>query len=537
MRRFATLVCALVVVAGMVLPATATPREVHVTGRELTAAAPFGYAAGMDFDNQGNLWVGSILSRTIIKRDPDSGRILARFGPAEDVEGPDDLAVGPDGAVYYTAIFTGEVGRLNRDGTHDTIANLGLGVNPITFSDDGRLFVGKSALGPRGLWELDPDGVEPPRLISATSGVNGFDWWDGHLYAPDPETGEIFRIDVDTGTFTVVVDGLEEPGAVDIDAEGHMYVVEPRRVLEFDPVTGATEFVAAVPSRDNMAIDADGRIFVSGGLDGAVYRVLPNGKVVTVSPSGLTGPQGLAVLADDAGHDVVHGSDVFVVNAFDGRTGKHRGSFDGLPLAAAIDPYGQDVAFASWFTNTVGVRDMALGTVTALQSAAAPLDVVAFGDDLVVSELGTASVVAIDPLTGSRTVLAAPPHTVVPSGLAATGDALWVADWATGMVLQLVDDGMPLDPPVVVASGLDQPEGMAVTSDGDLVVVEAGAKRLSLVRPAESPVTPQPLVDGLGVGVPAPPGLPPTWNFDDVAVGPSGAVYVSGAGIQRYELR
>lgn len=32
---------------------------------------------------------------------------------------------------------------------------------------------------------------------------------------------------------------------------------------------------------------------------------------------------------------------------------------------------------------------------------------------------------------------------------------------------------------------------------------------------------------GLDVGVPAPEGPPPTWFFDGVAVGPSGAIYIS----------
>lgn len=121
----------------------------------------------MDFDADDNLWVGHISARNITKLDPDSGRILATFGPEGGFEGSDDLTVGPDGAVYYTAILTGEVGRIDPDGSHRTVANLSMGVNPITFSDDGRLFVGLAFIAD-GLFEIYLDGT-PPRLINATT--------------------------------------------------------------------------------------------------------------------------------------------------------------------------------------------------------------------------------------------------------------------------------------------------------------------------------------------------------------------------------
>jgi hypothetical protein len=66
------------------------------------------------------------------------------------------------------------------------------GVNPITFSPDGRLFVGLCFQGD-GLYELDPDLIAPPRpIIEATPEnpyplgfMNGFAFGpDGRLYGP-----------------------------------------------------------------------------------------------------------------------------------------------------------------------------------------------------------------------------------------------------------------------------------------------------------------------------------------------------------------
>ena len=104
-----------------------------------------------------------------------------------------------------------------------------------------------------------------------------------------------------------------------------------------------------------------------------------------------------------------------------------------------------------------------------------------------------------------------------------------------GTIYQLVRDGEVLSPMEVVVTGLMGPEGLAVTADGDLVVVETWVGQLSLIDLDGTP-EPVPLVTGLDVGQPAPEGMWPTWNFDGVAVGPSGAIYVSADGIYRYEL-
>jgi sugar lactone lactonase YvrE len=93
--------------------------------------------------------------------------------------------------------------------------------------------------------------------------------------------------------------------------------------------------------------------------------------------------------------------------------------------------------------------------------------------------------------------------------------------------MQLIAGGQPLQQPKVVAQGLASPEGMAVDRDGSLLVVESGAGRLSRVDPATGRVST--VADGLAFEPPMP-GAPPTTTFNGVAVGPSGAIYVTGAG-------
>jgi sugar lactone lactonase YvrE len=473
--------------------------------------------------------------------DPDSGRILARFGPGQGVEGADDVAFnGVNGSICYTAILTGEVGCIGPGGSHRTVTNLGMGVNPITFSDDGRMFVGKAFLAD-GVWEVDPatgaaSVIVPPTGDPAVA-VNGFDWWEGHLYAPRTGTGEVVRIDPDVagGDITPVVSGLTSPKAVDIAPDGTMYVLvdDPGRVYRFDPATGETNLVADVPISDNMAIDSGGRLFVSGGNDGAIYRVLPNGRTVEVSRGGLSAPYGLAALTTTDGREVVYVADKFEAWGFDGRTGRQVLRTGAVPVIDTVAADGANLVLTSFFANAVWVWDPVAGAPLAqYYDFAVPVNAIRFGGGLVVAELGTGRVVAMDEATpASRTTLA---QLAYPLGLAATGDDLWVADWALGTIFQLVRDGVRLDPIEPVATGLVGPEGLAATGDGKLIVVESLAQRLSLVDLGEGAVV-KTLVDDLAVGQAAPPGLAPHWIFDGVAVGPSGAIYLSASGLYRYE--
>ena len=112
----------------------------NVTPTVLVQGSPIHGANGINFDHEDELYVASVVSRTIFHLNKENGEILHRYSVADSVEGPDDLTFGPDHSLYWTDILTGEVGRRTADGeiTKQFVAP---GVNPITFSDDGRLFV------------------------------------------------------------------------------------------------------------------------------------------------------------------------------------------------------------------------------------------------------------------------------------------------------------------------------------------------------------------------------------------------------------
>ena len=304
------------------------------------------------------------------------------------------------------------------------------------------------------------------------------------------------------------------------DSQGRLYALNLDQVVRIDLATGDVEVVSEVgDSLDNLAFDSRGNLYVSSFVSGAIYRVLPSGHARMISHGGMISPGGVAVLPRPHGDEAVFVADTFSFRQFDGRTGLPGAFAEVFGNAQTVAALGDDVVVSGWFQSTVEIRDgETLHLVDGPFPFNVPLNAIAFEGGIAVAELGTGSVVR-----GDHTPIAT--GLAVPTGLAALGDDLWVADWALGTVFQIVDGGTPI-PPTPVASGLVMPEGLAVNTDGSLLVVESGAGRLSSIDPATGVVTT--VAEGLEVGSPPPPGVPPTWGFSGVAVGPSGNIYVTG---------
>jgi sugar lactone lactonase YvrE len=506
----------------------------------LVQGAAFHGTNGPMFDPDGRLAVASVFERSVLVLDPETGALIERFGPSVGVETPDDVAFGPDGSLYWTAIVTGEVGRLDPDGVK-TGQMIAPGVNPITFSDDGRLFVALDFYGD-GLYELDPDLVEPPRLIIETLGwLNGMDWGpDDLLYGPIWTLAQVVKIDVDTAELTVVAEDFGTPAAVKFDSQGRLHVLDTGRgeVVRVDTATGEKEVVASVPiGSDNLAFDDEDRLFVTGAVDGYVVEAMEDDTLRTVSRGGMILPMGVAVTGRADGESVWV-ADYFSLREFDGETGAELsktisllGVGTSIPAPVTVAPHGDDIVITSFFDNEVAVWDPVSGEVVAeLHDFIVPMNAISFEGDLIIAELGATAGAARVVRVRADVIEVLADATVgllVPTGLAATATELWVADWATGSIIQLVGAGVPPDAPAaVVAGGLSFPAGLAVDDEGQLFTIEMGTATLARIDPATGRVVR--VAAGLQVQQDVPAFLPPTGFLPGVAVGPSGAVYATG---------
>jgi sugar lactone lactonase YvrE len=494
----------------------------------LATGAPFHSANGPAFGPDGNLYFASVGGREIIVMNPETGAVIKRLGEEIGVTSPDDITFGPDGSLYWTNLMTGEVGRLAPDGTV-TSQMVALGVNPITFSDDGRLFVALDFFGD-AFYELDPALVAPPRLLAEQLGfLNAFDFGpDGYLYGPLYIRGQFIRIDVNADPVMIetIAGGFVLPAAAKFDSQGRLHLLDQAtgEVARLNSETGEKSVIATLPPGiDNLAFDAQDRLFVTHNSQATVFEVMTDGTVRTVSPGGMTAPAGVAVMPQN-GVETIYTGNVMAINPFDARTGKPGSPYEAN--AVTVAPDGENLLLTSWFANSVEIWNPATSkAVASYHDFAVPLNAIRFRGDLIVAELGTASVLRVngaDPT--QRTPLIT--EMGVPAGLAATADELWVSDFTTGQILQLVAGGEVLAEPELIATGLVTPEGLAITDEGLLLVVESSLHRLSAIDLETGEVIV--VAENLALGSPPWPGMPPLNVLNGVTVDSAGTIYVTG---------
>lgn len=500
-------------------------------------------ANGFAFDSSDRLYVASGPGSRLVVMDRN-GKILDRFENVDGVQGLDDVAVASDGNVYFTEPFTAKVKKLTPSGAVVEVAQLPPGPNGITISPDGRIYVNTTILSDT-LWEVYPDG-SAPRLIAQDLGFpNAMDVGpDGFIYVPSWIVHKtVLKVDPDTGDTTTVATGFQSPLSVRFDPAGRMHVLDQiaHEIVRVDLATGAKSLVAEIPpNADNFNFDSAGRLYVSSAEDGAIRRLMNNGKLKEINPAGMILPGGLAVRVGPDGKDELFVGDMFTLRKFEVNGNKARPQE--VEHIKFMDPAsmltvqsvsnaanGSDLILTTWFFGG-GVQVWNPTTHTAVatyRDLAFPLNAIAFDGDIAVAELATGKVIRLS----DRSTLGS--GFAIPTGLAAIGEDLYVADFATGVVLKIVDDGTPLPSPVTVATGLSEPEGLTVDTDGGLLVAETGMGRVSKIDVATGTVTTvasnlafgnNPVISFVG------PPISPTWlSLTTVVVSPtSNDLYVAG---------
>ena len=481
---------ALTLLAGCASP-DADVMEAGAEGvRTIGESASFRGINGILFGPDGDLYLTSVVTPAVARIDPESGEILDNWGLEDGAKSPDDLAFGPDGSVYWTDISNGEVAMRTPEGETRVVASPGVGVNPITFSDDGRLFVSQCFMD-TNLFELDPAGEQAPRLIrddlGPGCGLNGMDWGsaDGKLYGPRWFRGEVVRLDVDSGEMEAVASGFEVPAAVKFNSEGVLHVLDSLRgeVVRVNEDGGKQVVARVQPGLDNFAFDADDRLFISSFADGFIVEALSPETNRIVLEGGLNMPGGLALIgAGDATRLVV--ADFFALRQLDPATGDVLGvvrdvigfSDIGTSMSVHAADDGQ-LILSSWFDNAVRLWDPAADALVQIfGELAAPIDAIQFEGEIVASQWGAGNVIAFSPQSPEQKRVLAD-GLEGPAGLTELDGSLYVTDNLAGSLLRITDAGAE-----EVASGLEQPEGLAA-ANGSIYVVEAGAGRVTAIDP------------------------------------------------------
>lgn len=512
--------------------APALKLEVFVKG------APVRLAVGLAVGPDDNLYVGSQWTRELVVLNPDTGAIIKRYGPSDGVDIPCDLAFGPDGSLYASMYpgFEGDgVMRMTPDGkvTGTPIPPM---IWPVMTTKDGRLFAGL-LLENDMIVELDPDFQAPPReVIHNGNFIHLREGPDGLIYALKWFDGEIIRFDPDKpeAVETVATD-LTLPFNLAFDSKGQLYVIvgvddATDAVARLDLTTGKPAILATMHNLlYGLAIDSQDRIFVSSVHDGAIFEVLPTGDIRSVSPGGMILPSDVTVMTRPDGASLFL-ADWASWREYDIATGALRNARYGtwwpgtLTNPDTITTFGDKLLVASTENQQIQLWDPVQQQEALLISEPGVDNAIGFNAAIVAANFERKDVVSIDPANpDQRAVLAE--GLAYPLGLVTDGSNLYVGDFLAGQILQIAADGVKLDPPKVIAEGLQGPEGMALTGDGRLLVVESGANRLSIVDLVSGQVST--LIPELGLLRDLPRSRPQHYFFNGVDIDASGMIYVT----------
>ena len=496
---------------------------------------------GITFGPDGYLYAGSVGAQTIFRIDVSTGDVEvvvpAPFGEA------DDVAFSPDGRLLWTALVAGEIRALQTDGTVTTVVNDYPLINPIYFTTDGRLFAAQ--IGFDRLYEFSVDKDlnlnAKPRLVASKIGnLNSFEISDNNtLYGPLVNNSEVAEINIETGDVTSIGGGLGTVVAVNLDATGNVWAIDwvsgdLWRIAKGDDNNWQSPQLITTlePPLDNLAVGADGMIYISRPAHSAIERVDPaTGQHTTLIEGYLASPGGLAITTQN-GRETILVADGYGYRLVDTQSGAVTTTFDittfGFPAASTAA-----AANADYFALTdVVVRpsvylvDRKTGkTVAKWRDIKSALGIVlnSTGNPLI-TDYANGTLVQLDRTDRKfRKVLAS--DLAGPVGLAWANDeqdAVYVAESISGSITRIGMDGQRTQ----IVSGLKQPEGITRMNDGRIAVVEVGQQQLLAVDPANR--AREILATQLPVGHAAANAAAPIYLPSGVAQGNDGTLFISG---------
>lgn len=473
----------------------------------------------------GTLLVGSLIGPGLYRFDPKAGTFV------EEVAAPmgeaDDVAIGADGTLVWTAMASGEL-RMRRPNAALSVLAKDLPLlNPVAFVGD-KLYAGQVGQLDT-LLEVDAKTGSHKVIARGLGGINAFVAdGDGGLFLPLAAKGAVGRYDLEKNELAIIADGLGQPVAVKRDSQGGLFTIDwsTGRVFHVHANSGETKKIATVaPPLDNLAVGPDDTIYVTRPSDNSIVAVDPvSGTQRPVFQGHIAAPGGLA-LTTAGGRPELLVADAYGYRTVDLTSGRMTTPPYDPPANAGSMIAASDavIVLTNVRRGTLIVIDRVTGRVRhSLGGFKAPMGVMIENDtSFLVAEYTSGEIIRVHPGAAiERATVFGGLRGPVGLGRNAGGELLVTeADEGTLVAVEAETGGRR-----IMARNLRQPEGLALMPDGRIAVAEVGAGRLIAVDSSGSSevVAADLPLGAVFTAAPAPVYLP-----TGVAADAAGALYVT----------
>ncbi len=210
---------------------------------------------------------------------------------------PDDLVLAPDGSVYISDVRAGAIKQYTQDGKLSQFLSGLRSPEGMAFLPDGSMVIAEQ--GTNRLLRYDfASGTLAPflNLMNNTGqlGVDGIFWNGSELIVPDSPNGTVLAVSADGKSVRQIASGLARPTGAWAEADGSLLIADENgnAVFRLHP-DGTLKQVASLSVPDDVAVDANGNVFIAAIGDNAIHVITAQDNQDIVLVKGLIDPQGI----------------------------------------------------------------------------------------------------------------------------------------------------------------------------------------------------------------------------------------------------
>lgn len=228
---------------------------------------------------------------------------------AENLPGPDDLVLAPDGSIYLSDVSDGTIRRYTQDGNLKVVLSGLSEPEGMIILPDGSMIIAEQGANRLVRYEVTNKTLQPFLNLSNNTnqpGVDGlaYDSQAQTIIVPDSPNGTVLRVSLDGRTVTQIAGGFARPTGAWVEPDGSILIADENgnAIFRARP-DGTLEKIADLPIPDDVIEDGNGNLFVNTIGDNAVHLITAGTRQDLILATDIIDPQG--IIFDNDGNLIV----------------------------------------------------------------------------------------------------------------------------------------------------------------------------------------------------------------------------------------